>query len=377
MENPMEEKLSGNRQISRRDFVAGTSSLAAFNAFASLFPRPALAAKLQNDRRLSQTVVVDKGFASVRKIGNGLYATISDPTKGLQTICNGGFLAGKESALVLEGFISAAGAAFQWEALHSVSQVPVKAALDTHYHYDHTVGNSFYGANNVPLWAHSAVSRRIIENYVAMQGAEKSAVLAEKDARVRDAKNDLQKQHRQADAGMLGNIYGVVNASVLAVPNHPLDPTKLPMTIDLGGLTATIESYPGHSGTDLVVRVPEQNVVYTGDLLFNGIYPYCFDDKATISGWRATLRTFSSWDKDTLFVPGHGQLCGQEGVATLSAIFDDLAAQAEKMHAAGVPVEDAADQYVIPEKFKDKPATVWGFTIGSAITKLYAEMATK
>jgi cyclase len=374
----MDNKMSSNtRQISRRDFVAGTSSLAAFNAFASLFPLPALAGKLQNDRRLSQTVVVDKGFASVRKIGNGLYATISDPSKGLQTICNGGFLAGKESALVLEGFISAAGAAFQWEALHSVSQVPVKAALDTHYHYDHTVGNSFYGPNNVPLWAHAAVSRRIIENYVAMQGAEKSAVLAEKDARVREAKNDLQKQHRQADAGMLGNIYGVVNASVLAVPNHPLDPTKLPMNIDLGGLTATIESYPGHSGTDLVVRVPEQNVVYTGDLLFSGIYPYCFDDKATISGWRATLRTFSSWDKDTLFVPGHGQLCGQEGVASLSAIFDDLAEQAEKMRAAGVPVEDAADQYVIPEKFKDKPSTVWGFTIGSAITKLYTEMAAK
>ena len=61
-----------------------------------------LVAALQNDSRLSQTVVADKGFASVRRVGNGLYATISDTSKGLQTMCNGGFLAGKDSALLLK-----------------------------------------------------------------------------------------------------------------------------------------------------------------------------------------------------------------------------------------------------------------------------------
>jgi glyoxylase-like metal-dependent hydrolase (beta-lactamase superfamily II) len=109
-----------------------------------------LIAALQNDSRLSQTVVADKGFASVRRVGNGLYATISDTSKGLQTMCNGGFLAGKDSALLLEGFVSPAGAAFQMDAFRTVSQVPVKAALDTHYHFDHSSGNSFYGVNNVP-----------------------------------------------------------------------------------------------------------------------------------------------------------------------------------------------------------------------------------
>ena len=353
--------------------MAGTSSLATFYSLAKFFPLPALAARLQADSRLSQTVVVDKGFASVRKVGNGLYATVSDPSKGLQTMCNGGFLAGKDSALLVEGFVSPAGASFQMDAFRSVSQVPVKAALDTHYHFDHSSGNSFYGANNVPIWAHAAVARRMVDSYSGMQGAEKSAVLAPLEARVKNAKNDVQKQHAQSDVMMLGNIYGLVNASTLALPNHPIDPIKLPMDLDLGGLTAHIESFPGHSGTDLIVRVPDQNVVYTGDLLFNGNYPYCFDEQATMSGWRSTLRTFSSWEKDTLFIPGHGQVCGQEGVTALANIFDDLAEQAEKMFKAGVPVQDAADQYVIPEKFKNVAAAIWGFTIGSAITKLYAE----
>ena len=46
------------------------------------------------DSRISQTPIVDKGFAAVRKIGNGLYATISNPTKGNTTLCNGALLWG-------------------------------------------------------------------------------------------------------------------------------------------------------------------------------------------------------------------------------------------------------------------------------------------
>src|ERR1700681_437581 len=366
-----------SRRFSRRSFVVGSSSFAALHSVASLLPSPPLVAALQNDSRLSQTVVADKGFASVRRVGNGLYATISDTSKGLQTMCNGGFLAGKDSALLIEGFVSPAGAAFQMDAFRTVTQVPVKAALDTHYHFDHSTGNSFYGANNIPVWAHAAVTRRIVDNYSPMQGAEKSAVLAPLESRVKDAKSDLQRQHAQSDAQMLDHVYTLMNGNILSLPNHPIDPTKLPMTIDLGGLTPRIESFPGHSGTDLIVRVLEQNVVYAGDLLFSGSYPYCFDEQATVSGWRATLRTFSSWDKDTLFVPGHGQICGQEGVTALSNIFDDLAAQADKMHTAGVPADDAADQYVIPDNLKKFPAPVWGFTIGAAIKKLYAEQQFK
>jgi cyclase len=292
-------------------------------------------------------------------------------------MCNGGFLIGKDSALLIEGFVSPAGATFQMDAFRGVSQVPVKAALDTHYHFDHSSGNSFYGANNVPVWAHAAVASRMVDTYGPMQGAEKSAVLAPLENRLKNAKNDLQRQHAQSDVTMLDHIYTMVNENILALPNHPLDPIKLPMTTDLGGLTATIESFPGHSGTDLIVRVPDQHVVYAGDLLFSGSYPYCFDEQATVSGWRATLRTFSSWDKDTLFIPGHGQICGQDGVTALTNIFDDLSAQAEKMHKAGVPADEAADQYVIPDTLKKFPAPVWGFTIGAAIKKLYAEQQFK
>src|SRR5206468_10978584 len=126
-----------------------------------------LADSLGADSRVAQTPVVDKGFASVRKVGDGLYATISDTSKGLQTMCNGGFLAGKDAAILIEGFVSPAGAAFQHETLRSISKVPIMGAIDTHYHFDHSMGNSYYGANGIALWAHANTSRRIFENYAA------------------------------------------------------------------------------------------------------------------------------------------------------------------------------------------------------------------
>lgn len=363
--------------FSRRSFLAKTSCFGALYAVAKLIPLPALAAELENDSRVSQTPLVDKGFASVRKVGNGLYATISDTSKGNATICNGGFLVGKDGALLIEGFTTPAGASFQMDALRLVSQAPVKAALDTHYHFDHSMGNSFYGANGIPLWAHAAAAKRIVESYSPMQGADKAAVLGPFEKRVHDAKAETEKAHAQSDLNAITGVFALASASVLALPNHPLDPAKLPMTIDLGGVSAVLESHAGHSGTDIIVRVPEQNVVYTGDLLFSGWYPVCFDEKATISGWRETLKKFAALDKDTLFVPGHGQICGQEGIAQIREVFDDIAGQAEKMYHAGVPADEAQHRYVVPEKFKNFPVFAWGFTIGPAITKLYAEWQVK
>jgi glyoxylase-like metal-dependent hydrolase (beta-lactamase superfamily II) len=362
-----------SKGFSRRRFIANTSCFGAFYAAAKLIPLPALAAEIESDSRVSETPLVDKGFAVVRKIGNGLYATISDPSKGYTTISNGGFLAGKDAALLLEGFASVAGAAFQLDALRIVSQVPVKGALDTHYHFDHSMGNAFYGANGVPIWAHAATARRIVESYAPMQGANKEAVLGSLEKRVKDAKSDVERERAQGDLNAVTGVFQIANASVLALPNHPIDAAKLPMTMDLGGLTAVVESHPGHSGTDMVVKVPEQNVVYTGDLLFSGWYPVCFDEKATISGWRDTLKKFAALDKETLFVPGHGQICGQEGIAKIREVFDDIAGQAERMYKAGIPVEEAQHRYVVPDKFKNFPIYAWGFTIGPAITKLYTE----
>jgi cyclase len=364
-------------QFSRRGFLRSSSYFGALYAASQFLPLPAMAEKLAQNSRISQTPIADKGFASIRKVGDGLYATISDPSKGYQTLCNGGFLMGKDAALMLEGFISVPGAAFQWETMRGLTQVPVKAALNTHYHYDHSTGNAFYGANGTALWAHPGTPKRIIESYVVMQGAAREKVLAPFEKAAKEAKTETARKHRAEYTQHIGNVYDAVNMAALTLPNHLLDPAKLPMKVDLGGLTAVLEHFPGHSGTDIIVRVPEQNVVYAGDLLFSGLYPVTFDTQATVSGWRQTLKTFASYDKDTIFVPGHGQVCGQEGIALFRSLFDDVEEQAHKFYKAGVPVEEAVDKYEVPDKFKNVIIFAWDFTIAPTIAKLYAEWGKK
>src|ERR1700730_8750017 len=167
-----------SQPFSRRSFLAQTSRLGAFCAAARLIPLPALAESLANDPRVAETPLVDKGFALVRQIGKGLYATISDRSKGLQTRCNGGFLVGRDAALLIEGFQTPIGASFQMEALQMVSQAPVRAALDTHFHFDHTLGNSVYGAHGIEVWAHAKAPSRIMERYPRMQAEDLATLLA-------------------------------------------------------------------------------------------------------------------------------------------------------------------------------------------------------
>ena len=349
--------------------------MGALYAATRLAPLPALAETIADDPRIAKQPIADKGFASIRKIGDGLYATIADRSKGLQARCNGGFLIGRDAAIMIEGFQTTAGAAFQLDTLRTVTQMPIRAAINTHWHFDHTLGNSVYGGAGIPIWAHADAASRMTAVYPKWQAEDLATFLAPWENRVSEAKTDSQREHAKSDIEGVTGMFKPVSDAVLALPNHPLDPAKMPMKIDLGGLTVIIETYIGHTDTDLIFRVPEQNVVYTGDLLTGGQYPVNINGYA--SKWRATLAKFATFDKDTLFVPGHGPICGQEGVAEMRACFDDLAEQAEKLYKAGVPVEEAVERYVVPDKYKTYRQFSWGFAIGRTIEQFYAEWSGK
>src|SRR5262245_18260997 len=199
-------RLSRASNFSRRSFLNRASQWSALIATYPLIPLPNLEESLVGDSRVAQAPLVDKGFASVRKVGDGLYATISDTSKGLQTMCNGGFLYGKDAALLIEGFVSPAGAAFQHETMRSLTKAPIMGAVETHYHFDHSMGNAFYGANGIALWAHAATAQRLWETYAAMQKLDRSVVVGPLEAKAQTAKSGAAKEHATQLAATWGNI---------------------------------------------------------------------------------------------------------------------------------------------------------------------------
>src|SRR2546427_2281607 len=143
-----DRQLLNSLSFSRRSFLTKTSCFGAFYSLAKLISLPALAEDLAIDSRVSPTPIVDKGFASVRKIGNGLYATISDPSKGNTTICNGGVLAGKDGALLVEGFTTPAGGGLPKEPVRIGNPGAVKGARGTPPYFLPSIGESVFRAPN-------------------------------------------------------------------------------------------------------------------------------------------------------------------------------------------------------------------------------------
>jgi len=80
--------------------------------------------------------------------------------------------------------------------------------------------------------------------------------------------------------------------------------------------------------------------------------PVCFDAQATVSGWRQTLKTFASWDKDTVFVPDMDRFVGKKALHSPGALRRHRGAGPEDAQSRRAAVE-AADLYEIPEKYKN------------------------
>jgi len=330
----------------------------------------ALAAKGLNAQRGDASPLLDRGFARVTEIAAGVHATIADPTKGQQCASNGGVIAGRDAVLIVEGHMQPAGAALEIEVARMISKAPIRAAINTHYHLDHSFGNAAYAEQRIPILAHERTPVLMKERYAALQGTDKAPLLAPFQRRLASATDPALKQRFEADLGRWKWMYDEIEAGKVVLPTELLRAADFPKHIDVGGLTVVIEFHPGHSGTDLIIRVPQRDVVFAGDLLFNHAYPVSID--ADMIAWRQTLDRFAGYGRRTHWVPGHGPVCGLETIREQAALFDDLRSHAEKMIHAGASAEEAESRYTVPKRFQDCRMGSWSFTVGGAMQSYFS-----
>jgi len=112
------------------------------------------------------------------------------------------------------------------------------------------------------------------------------------------------------------------------------------LDLDLDGIPAhLIYVGPAHTQGDVIVHLPEQNVVFTGDILFRLCTPIGWE--GTFARWTAALDQIVALAPDVV-VPGHGPLCGVEGPQEMKAYLEYVRAEARTFFDAEVPALEAA-----------------------------------
>ena len=67
--------------------------------------------------------------------------------------------------------------------------------------------------------------------------------------------------------------------------------------------------HPAHTKGDLVVYLPKERILFSGDIVSNQSVPWMLDPGMSVKGWQASVDSilFGRFDADSL-VPGHGQI---------------------------------------------------------------------
>lgn len=100
-----------------------------------------------------------------------------------------------------------------------------------------------------------------------------------------------------------------------------------------------LEVGPAHTAGDVVVHLPDDGVVFTGDILFHGGHPIVW--AGPVANWVAACERVLELDASVI-VPGHGPLATPSAVADLKGYFELLTAEARLRHAAGMSALQAA-----------------------------------
>ena len=110
------------------------------------------------------------------------------------------------------------------------------------------------------------------------------------------------------------------------------------VTLHFGSRTIEL-IHPGraHTTGDTIVYLPEDKVLYAGDLLFNHIFPPVFGDSL---GWIAAIEQIEGMAIETI-VPGHGFVCTKQEIIDLKYCLTELRKQVKECYDCKLSKEQA------------------------------------
>jgi glyoxylase-like metal-dependent hydrolase (beta-lactamase superfamily II) len=213
--------------------------------------------------------------------------------------------------------------------------------VNTHWHYDHTDGNQIF-APEVAIIGHENERTEILagalKNRLALEFQNLPGQLDNIRKQIATETDGARKQQAE-DRLKVQEAYQEQLRET--VPTPPTVTVGDHVTLYRGDREIRILYLGrGHSDTDLMVYLPKEKVIATGDFFegaATGALNFGFPDE-----WAANLEKLKAIDFETV-VPGHGEpFKGKDQISYFQAFLRDLWNQTRALHDQKVPVADAA-----------------------------------
>ena len=260
------------------------------------------------------TLAYTKGL---HEIGDGLFAYLQP--QGQWGYSNAGLILGDESSLLVDTLFDLR---LTREMLDAMTRVrgdrPIKTVVNTHSNGDHCWGNQLVSEAEI------IASRRCAEELAAIPPVGLRALL---------------KADGLGEAGAyLRRIFGAFDFEgiELTPPTRTFD-GELRLRVGARDVHL-IEVGPAHTAGDVLVHLPEQRVVFTGDIVFSGGTPVVW--AGPISNWIRACDRILALEAQTV-VPGHGPVGDADAVRAMRDYLSYVDAEAAKRHAAGMSLDAA------------------------------------
>jgi cyclase len=297
---------------------------------------------------------VTKGKAfHFEKITDGVYyATAAGP---MITGSNDVVIVNDNDVLLVDAGVTPAVARALVQDVKLLTDKPVRWVVNTHFHYDHTDGNSVFGPE-VQIIGHQYVRDAILNldvlhrepfktaqaNLPGQIEALKKQVSMEKDAQKRAA---LQEQlaATEAEEKQFAEIK----------PTPPTMTYTSNLTLERGHREIRLLFLGrGHTPGDTVVFLPKERIVCTGDLMESRL---AYMGDGIFDEWITTLDSVKKLDFDTV-LPGHGVPFHEKALITAyQSYLKDLTAQVAKLRAQAVTADEAAQKVDLTSHKADFP----------------------
>ena len=229
-------------------------------------------------------------------------------------------------------------------ALQKTGQ-PLRLVINTHCHLDHTHGNVVFA--DVPILAHEQTLRSMNACLGPRIGAAWSVTDHDTKLRFLFGQNvlELVAGDDAAQRWFAGRI-GLSDYDTVAI--RPPDETFAgDFAFHLPDDTVRLHYFgPAHCDGDIVVHLEKRKVVFLGDLLFHGRFPWLGD--CDLDGLIAALGKVLGLDV-AVVVPGHGPPATLADVARFRDMLVELRAAVARAIAAGASEEAAVAEVALPQ----------------------------